>query len=496
MKIKKFLSVLLIVMVAVGVFALPAAAAVKDTTRDVSLTIYALEAKDGSEVTVDVNVTGEKAVLADVKPIKGAVFELYKVADDETSTLIPLEDANVVTDPTGEDGSVKVVIPGIDQGRYLVVEESAPENVTGTTIPFLIDLPLRNPDGTDYLYDVYVYPKQLQKASPVPVTPEEDLPDPKVSKLVSGDDGKTWGEEANIEAFSGKKAYWKVTGEIPNTVGEFDIYEIGDILDNRLIPPTKSEVKASIDGKELPESTYTVSIKNQTIAVNFDVKTLAKYTDKKVDVIFPTAIDVKAKNAIGIKIENIATLTFSKLSGSIPHTDSDTDTIIDTDIDTEVDTDTSTEIIKKKSTISTNIVRVWTGSIEGFKHDKDNKPISGAEFTLYTDKDCKKSIGKSTSDKNGIFTFTGLKDGTYYMKETKTPDGYQENNNVIKIEIDGKTDPVNKVDVLNIPKSNLPLTGGAGTVGISLIGIGIALAGVVIVILTIKAYNKSRYAAA
>ena len=195
MKIKKFLSVLLIVMVAVGVFALPAAAAVKDTTRDVSLTIYALEAKDGSEVTVDVNVTGEKAVLADVKPIKGAVFELYKVADDETSTLIPLEDANVVTDPTGEDGSVKVVIPGIDQGRYLVVEESAPENVTGTTIPFLIDLPLRNPDGTDYLYDVYVYPKQLQKASPVPVTPEEDLPDPKVSKLVSGDDGKTWGEE-------------------------------------------------------------------------------------------------------------------------------------------------------------------------------------------------------------------------------------------------------------------------------------------------------------
>lgn len=493
MKIKKFLSVLLIAMVAVGVFMLPASAAVKDTTRDVSLTIYALEAKDGSEVTVDVNVTGEKATLADVKPIEGAVFALYKVDEGETSTSVPKDVTPLKTDPTGNDGSVKIVISADQQGRYLVVEDTAPEGTIGKTIPFLVDLPLTNPDGTDFLYDVFAYPKQPVKETPT------DLPDPKVSKLVSGDEGKTWGEEANIEAFSGKRAYWKVTGEIPATVGEFDIYEIGDILDNRLVPPADTEVKASIDGTQLPENSYTVTVSGQKITINFDVKTLALYKNKKVDVIFPTAIDLKAKNAIGVKIENIATLTFSKLSGGSNYgdTDSDTDTEPknpDTDTDNEPNTDT--DVKKTKSTISTNIVRVWTGSIEGFKHDKDNKPISGAEFTLYSDKDCKTSVGKSTSDKNGVFTFTGLLDGTYYMKETKTPDGYQENNTVIEIKIDGKTEPVKKIDVLNIPKSNLPLTGGAGTVGISLIGITIALSGVIVVIMTLKAYNKSRYAAA
>lgn len=495
MRIKKFLSVLLIAMVAVGVFALPAAAAAKDASKDVSLTIYALQAKDGSEVTVDVNVTGERATLSDVKPIEGAVFALYKVSDDETSTAVPTGAAPLKTAPTAADGSTKIIIPAADQGRYLVIEDSAPEGTIGKTIPFLVDLPLTNPEGTDFLYDVYVYPKQPVKETPA------SIPDPKVSKLVSGDNGKTWGDEANIEAASGKKAYWKITGEIPDTVAQFDIYEIGDILDNRLIPPTGREVKASIDGKELPADKYSVTIKGQTITVNFDVKNLALYANKSVDVIFPTAIDLKAKNAIGIKIENIATLTFSKLSGSAGITDSEKDTDTETgtqpgDHSTDFDVTTDGDVVVTRSTISTNVVRVWTGSIEGFKHDNDKKPIEGAEFTLYSDKECKDAVDKSVSDKNGVFAFTGLLDGTYYLKETKTPDGYQENNNVIEVKIDGKSEPVKKVDVLNIPKTNLPVTGGAGIIGISVVGITIALIGIMTVILTLKAYKKSRYAAA
>ena len=472
MKIKRFLSVLLIVMVAVGMFALPAAAAVKDATKDVTLTIYALEAKSDSEVAVDVNVTGEKAVLADVRAIEGAVFALYKVGDDETSISIPKDVTPLKTAPTAADGSTKITVPAAQQGRYLVIEDKVPDGAIGKTVP-----------------------KQPVKDSPAP------LPDPKVSKLVSGDEGKTWGQEANIEAFSGKRAYWKVTGEIPATVAEFDIYEIGDILDNRLIAPNADEVKASIDGKELPADKYTVKVNGQNLSVNFDVKTLALYPDKSVDIIFPTAIDVKAKNAIGVKIENIATLTFTKLSrgGNGGSSDTDTEKVpgsSDVDTDTSSEGGTDTDIIKKKTTISTNIVKVWTGSIEGFKHDKDNKPLEGAEFTLYEDKDCKQVVGKAVSDKKGIFTFTGLKDNTYYLKETKAPDGYQENNNVLEIKIDGKSEPLKKVDVVNIPKTDLPVTGGAGIIGISLLGIGIALAGVVIVIATLKAYKKARFAAA
>lgn len=503
MKIKKFLSVLLAVTVAVGMLAFSASAsAVKDTNKDVTLTIYALETQDGSDVTVDTAVTGEQITISGKSPIQGAVFNLYRVAEGETSTDIPAGGTPVVTDATAADGSVTVTIPAAEQGRYLVVEANSPEGTSGSTVPFLVDLPMTDPSGTDFLYDVYVYPKQLVKQSDEPTPPEPvppEYPEPKVSKLVSGDEGKTYGQEANIDALNGKKAYWKIISEIPENIADFEIYQVGDILDNRLVSPSASEVKASINGKELPSSSYKVTVSGQTVNVDFDVAVLSQYKNKNVDVIFPTAINVKAEKSVGVRIENIATLTYSKISGgNIDNSDTDiTPNPSDTDSEPNPsDTDTDNVPRKTTTTIATNTVEVWTGSIEGFKHDKENKALSGAEFTLYSDKACKNVVGKSTSDKNGVFSFVGLKDGTYYLKETKVPDGYQANNTILEIKIDGKTEPVTAVDVLNIPKTSLPLTGGAGTVGISLIGIGIALAGVMIVAVTLKAYRKSRYAAA
>ena len=47
----------------------------------------------------------------------------------------------------------------MEQGLYLVVETRVPENVTSTCNPFFVSLPMTTIDGTAWIYDVTVYPK-------------------------------------------------------------------------------------------------------------------------------------------------------------------------------------------------------------------------------------------------------------------------------------------------------------------------------------------------
>lgn len=58
---------------------------------------------------------------------------------------------------TDENGYSKV--EGLSQGLYLLVETRVPENVTATTAPFLVSLPMTTVDGSDWNYDVTRYPK-------------------------------------------------------------------------------------------------------------------------------------------------------------------------------------------------------------------------------------------------------------------------------------------------------------------------------------------------
>ena len=57
------------------------------------------------------------------------------------------------TDATGHTSA-----SGLEQGLYLVVETRVPENVTSTCNPFLISLPMTTVDGSEWNYDVTVYP--------------------------------------------------------------------------------------------------------------------------------------------------------------------------------------------------------------------------------------------------------------------------------------------------------------------------------------------------
>lgn len=72
--------------------------------------------------------------------------------------------------------------------------------------------------------------------------------------------------------------------------------------------------------------------------------------------------------------------------------------------------------------------------------------LSGATFTLYSDEDCTKPVQRdgqnytATSDANGHFSFVGLDEGAYYVKETTAPARYTLSPNVYKFVIAANLD--------------------------------------------------------
>ena len=85
----------------------------------------------------------------------------------------------------------------------------------------------------------------------------------------------------------------------------------------------------------------------------------------------------------------------------------------------------STEIDGNKDTIITVEDKVSRYSLKLNKINDHGIHLNGAEFTLYSDKECKHRIDMQTTS-NGTLQFFNLENRTdYYFKETKAPAGYR-----------------------------------------------------------------------
>lgn len=77
------------------------------------------------------------------------------------------------------------------------------------------------------------------------------------------------------------------------------------------------------------------------------------------------------------------------------------------------------------------------GAVTFTKADEMNRPLQGAEFTLYTDAACTHPMATATSDANGRVEFEKQPGGTYYLKETKAPNGHTAEDTVWTVKISG-----------------------------------------------------------
>ena len=86
----------------------------------------------------------------------------HALTTNSTSTKDALEkymatNGGTAMPETDENGHSKV--DDLAQGLYLLVETRVPENVTSTTAPFLVSLPMTTVDGSEWNYDLTLYPK-------------------------------------------------------------------------------------------------------------------------------------------------------------------------------------------------------------------------------------------------------------------------------------------------------------------------------------------------
>lgn len=169
-------------------------------------------------------------------------------------------------------------------------------------------------------------------------------------------------------------------------------------------------------------------------------------------------------------------------------------------------------------------VRVYTYQLNNTKHqDSETGPVlQGAGFRLYSDEACtpeqevklykkdnfyypiKDATDKAQdavemfSDEHGQFNVKGLDAGTYYLKETKTPDDYSPCPDK-KIVISATHD-VNHVSlsgnlsttIINIKAGGitLPSTGGIGTTIFYVVGGGLMVAAIVLLVTKKRMENK------
>lgn len=176
---------------------------------------------------------------------------------------------------------------------------------------------------------------------------------------------------------------------------------------------------------------------------------------------------------------------------------------------------------------TTSEVCVYTYQLNNTKYHDDDTPgneLAGAGFRLYSDEACtpeqevklykkdnfyypiKDATDKAQdavemfSDEHGQFNVKGLDAGTYYLKETKTPDDYSacDDTKIVisathteyNVNLSGESNLNNKIINIKAGGITLPSTGGIGTTIFYVVGGGLMVAAIVLLVTKKRMENK------
>ena len=250
-------------------------------------------------------------------------------------------------------------------------------------------------------------------------------------------EGDKTGENKSVNDYGdtiaeGDTAHFKIDGmTIPSFSEDYTApkYTVTDTIDDSFANYTNLVVKVGGTEVKAGKDTYTVTANGHAFKIEFAEDYLRGLRGKDAAA---RAVEVTYDSVL-----NNATLNFAENHNraTIQYSNSPTDEksfkTINKDtyhytfgIDAALDSENENE----KTTYEYNKT---TNKHSKFENQKPDAPLAGATFTLYSDADCKtiaKTVdqkdGTAVSDADGHISFTGLDEGTYYLKETVAPKGY------------------------------------------------------------------------
>ena len=295
-----------------------------------------------------------------------------------------------------QDGIIKW--DALSLGYYLVIEDKAPNGyVSGK--PFLVAIPSTNnyadatQEGTHWVYDVQVTPKNESIS---------------INKELSGDASVKEKDHIAYQiqtAIPNYNDHYFGDEEHPATFAIYDQMDDGLLIENDEEHP----IEVLVDHKPVPagKDTYHLTIKNET--------------GENPDLIISFAqAYIKAHGGESVVVNYHAQVSDRAVQGPDGNTNR---AYVRYDHKPQ---ETITSAYDQETVYSFGI------QIEKFTKE-EGRALAGASFDLLTEDG--KVIASATSDEQGNITYPRLDEGTYYIKETKSPAGYTLLAEAIKLEI-------------------------------------------------------------
>lgn len=316
--------------------------------------------------------------------------------------------------------------------------------------------------------------KTTQGSAEAPIELKINTGAVEVSKEIVGGDIDT----KHTTASAGDTVTFKLTASVTGSKEvPLSEYTIHDNLSGSFDTPAVTEVK--VDNTKLSTSDYTVDASSQS-----DIK--ISLSESYLKAAKEGTNNFYASSDVTVTLTAI--LKDTAVSGNATTDNSNSDRL----------TYTNTYGQAEKSG---ETVYVYTFDLPVFKYDgtTDSKTgLGNATFELKTKEGT--LIDTKTTDSSGNVTFAKLAAGTYKVKETVAPAGYNLNSSeytvvisttgVITVTVDGNSSTVNQVEVPDYPVT-VPSTGGMGTMMFYVGGAAlIACAGVLLFVLKRKKAAK------